>query len=74
MIFSGKTIIPFCTSHSSGISSSAANLYALCSESVEWAEGKRFEGGASKESVEDWIREVGHLGFEDVQEEDTGTG
>ncbi|MDE7203260.1 MAG: flavodoxin [Lachnospiraceae bacterium] len=57
--FSGKTIIPFCTSHSSGIGSSASNLHALCSESTEWADGKRFEGGASKESVEDWIEETG---------------
>lgn len=29
--FSGKTIIPFCTSHSSGMGSSADNLHALCS-------------------------------------------
>jgi flavodoxin len=57
--FSGKTIIPFCTSHSSGIGSSASNLHALCSESVEWADGKRFEGDASKEYVEDWIGEIG---------------
>jgi flavodoxin len=55
--FSGKTIIPFCTSHSSGIGSSASNLHALCSESVEWEDGKRFEGEASKEYVEDWIRQ-----------------
>jgi flavodoxin len=57
--FSGKTIIPFCTSHSSGIGSSASNLHALCSESVKWTDGKRFEGGASKEYVEDWIGEIG---------------
>ncbi|MDE6845424.1 MAG: flavodoxin [Lachnospiraceae bacterium] len=57
--FSGKTIIPFCTSHSSGIGSSANNLHALCPESVKWSDGKRFEGGASKESVEEWIGEIG---------------
>ena len=56
--FSGKTIVPFCTSHSSGIGSSADNLHALCPESVEWSDGKRFEGGASKESVEEWIGEI----------------
>lgn len=55
--FSGKTIIPFCTSHSSGIGSSANNLHALCSESAEWLEGKRFEAGVSKESVQNWIGE-----------------
>lgn len=57
--FSGKIIIPFCTSHSSGIGSSASNLHALCSESVEWVDGKRFEGGTSKESIAGWIGEIG---------------
>lgn len=57
--FSGKTIIPFCTSHSSGIGSSADNLHALCSESVEWLDGKRFEARVSKESVQNWIEEIG---------------
>ncbi len=57
--FSGKTIIPFCISHSSGIGSSASDLHGLCSDSAEWADGKRFESGASKESIESWIREIG---------------
>ncbi len=57
--FSGKTIIPFCTSHSSGIGSSADNLHSLCAEPVEWRDGKRFESGVSKESVQKWIEEIG---------------
>lgn len=57
--FSGKTMIPFCTSHSSGIGSSASNLHALCSESTEWLDGKRFEAEVSKESVQNWIGEIG---------------
>ena len=57
--FSGKTIITFCTSHSSGIGSSASNLHVLCSESVKWLDGKRFEAGVSKESVQNWIGEIG---------------
>ena len=57
--FSGKTIVPFCTSHSSGIGSSADNLHPLCAESVEWRDGKRFEPGVSKESVQKWIEEIG---------------
>lgn len=57
--FSGKTMILFCTSHSSGIGSSASNLHVLCSESVEWLDGKRFEAGVSKESVQNWIGEIG---------------
>ena len=57
--FSRKTIIPFCTSHSSGLGSSASNLHILCSESTEWLEGKRFGAGVSKESVQNWIGEIG---------------
>ncbi|MDE7322797.1 MAG: flavodoxin [Lachnospiraceae bacterium] len=57
--FSRKMIVPFCTSHSSGIGSSASNLHSLCSESVEWRDGKRFESGVSKESVQKWIEEIG---------------
>lgn len=57
--FSGKKIVPFCTSHSSGIGSSADNLHPLCSESAEWIDGKRFEDGTSKESIVDWLGEIG---------------
>lgn len=53
--FSEKTIIPFCTSHSSGIGSSADNLHELCSNSVIWLEGKRFEAGTTKETMENWL-------------------
>lgn len=56
--FSGKTIIPFCTSHSSGIGSSADNLHILCSDSAVWLDGRRFEAGTSKEIIEEWIRSV----------------
>lgn len=53
--FSEKIIVPFCTSHSSGIGSSADNLHALCSDSANWLEGKRFEAGTSKEVLEEWL-------------------
>ncbi len=57
--FSGKTIIPFCTSHSSGIGSSADKLHVLCSDSTVWLEGKRFEAGTSKETIEEWLGSEG---------------
>lgn len=57
--FSGKTIIPFCTSHSSGIGSSADNLHSLCSDSTEWIEGRRFPGGTSKGTIEEWLSNTG---------------
>ncbi|MBO5092996.1 MAG: flavodoxin [Lachnospiraceae bacterium] len=53
--FSGKTILPFCTSHSSGIGSSADNLHELCPDSVKWLEGRRFEAGTTKEAMENWL-------------------
>ncbi|MDE6726848.1 MAG: NAD(P)H-dependent oxidoreductase [Oscillospiraceae bacterium] len=57
--FSGKTIVPFCTSHSSGMGSSDDNLHALCA--AEWKNGKRFGGGTSKDEVSKWLNEIGIL-------------
>ena len=51
---SGKTIVPFCTSGSSGIGSSATNLHALANSAV-WLDGNRFSGSASRSDVETWI-------------------
>jgi len=56
--FSGKTVIPFCTSHSSGIGSSADNLHSLCPDSTIWAEGRRFEAGTSKNTVMEWLDSI----------------
>lgn len=53
--FSGKTIVPFCTSHSSGIGSSDTNLHSLCSDSVNWIPGERFSSESSMENVKEWI-------------------
>ncbi len=53
--FSGKTVAPFCTSHSSGIGSSGENLRGLCPDTVTWLTGKRFPADAPDESVKDWI-------------------
>lgn len=52
--FSGKTIVPFCTSHSSGIGSSGTNLHALA-PGADWRSGRRFPGGTSRETITDWI-------------------
>jgi len=51
---SGKTIAPFCTSASSPLGSSAANLQEL-TDSVTWLEGHRFSGGASASDVQSWV-------------------
>lgn len=52
--FSGKIIVPFCTSHSSGIGSSDTNLHALATD-ANWLSGQRFAGGTSKNVIEEWI-------------------
>ena len=57
--FSGKTIVPFCTSHSSGIGSSATNLHELCSDSARWMDGRRFEAGTSRDAIEEWLGSMG---------------
>ena len=52
--FSGKTIVPFCTSGGSGIASSAASLEQL-TNGATWLSGARFNGGDSQDAVEEWI-------------------
>lgn len=56
--FSGKTIIPFCTSGSSGIGSSATNLHSLTS-GANWLSGNRLDGGSSREEIVDWVNGLG---------------
>ncbi len=56
--FSNKTIVPFCTSHSSSIGSSADNLQPLCDDSVSWLEGKRFGSDNSKNTIQKWIENI----------------
>lgn len=51
--FNGKTIVPFCTSGSSDIGSSATNLEALA-DGAKWLEGNRFSGSASESDVQTW--------------------
>ena len=53
----GKTIIPFCTSGSSGIGSSAANLQKSADE-AKWLDGKRFGGSVSEAELRAWVEEV----------------
>lgn len=55
--FSGKTIVPFCTSHSSGIGSSDTDLHKLA-EQAAWKQGRRFNGNESKETIKNWIESM----------------
>ena len=51
--FSGKTMIPFCTSSSSGIGSSDRNMEQLTSGAT-WLDGKRFGGSVSGDELRAW--------------------
>ena len=55
--FTGMSVIPFCTSGSSGIGTSADEL-ALAAGSGQWLEGKRFSLSADKTEIEKWTQEM----------------
>lgn len=52
--FSGKTIIPFCTSGGSPVGSSATNLHSLA-PSATWLDGRRFSTSVSQSQIKNWI-------------------
>ena len=54
--FSGKTIVPFATSGSSGIGESGMNIGNLAKDAHVF-EGKRFAAGASAEELKAWAEE-----------------
>ena len=56
--FSGKTVIPFCTSASSGIGDSG-NLLEKMAGTGDWQEGQRFSSGASASDVNAWVESLG---------------
>mgnify|MGYP004462204161 FL=1 len=51
--FSGKTVIPFCTSSSSGLGQSGKNL-AEEANSGDWQAGQRFSSSASDADIKKW--------------------
>lgn len=56
--FSNKTILPFCTSHSSNVGSSATNLHSLTTNSTNWLEAKRFDASTTQSTINDWISAI----------------
>ncbi len=57
--FSGKTIVPFCTSGGSGLGSSAKNLHTLVSDSAIWLDGARLKSNSSRNDMVSWINGLG---------------
>ena len=52
--FTGKTVIPFCTSASSGLGQSG-ELLAEMAGTGDWLEGQRFSSRVSEADVEEWL-------------------
>ncbi len=52
--FTGKTVIPFCTSASSGLGESDTAL-AEAAGTGNWLEGMRFSSNVSREDVQAWL-------------------
>lgn len=56
--FDDKTVVPFCTSGSSGIGYSETNLHYLVSTSVNWLQGERFASDVTNEAINKWIDRI----------------
>ncbi len=56
--FTGKTVIPFCTSSTSGLGESG-ELLEEAAGTGNWLEGMRFSSNASKETVQSWLDGLG---------------
>lgn len=56
--FTGKTVIPFATSSSSGMGQSGS-LLADMAGTGEWQEGQRFSSGVSSDDVQSWVNGFG---------------
>ncbi len=57
--FTGKTVIPFCTSGSSDIGESGTQLAALAGTG-DWQTGKRFASAVTQQEVADWVKSLGN--------------
>ena len=55
--FTGKTVIPFCTSSSSGVGESGQLLAGLAGTGT-WLDGQRFRIGAWQEDVAAWVQSL----------------
>ncbi len=56
--FTGKTVIPFCTSSSSSLGQSG-ELLAEMAGTGDWQTGERFRSNASRDDVADWVSSLG---------------
>ncbi|MGN0573289.1 MAG: flavodoxin [Acutalibacteraceae bacterium] len=57
--FTGKKVIPFCTSASSGLGESG-ELLKEAAGTGDWQSGKRFSSGVSEAEVAEWLESIDH--------------
>lgn len=57
--FSGKTVIPFCTSGGSDIENAEVNLKALSKGQGKWLKGRQMSSSISEKDVSDWLKSLG---------------
>jgi flavodoxin len=55
---SGKTIIPFATSGSSGMGKTVEKLRPSCSDTTTWKDGKLLKSSADKKTLTSWIESL----------------
>lgn len=55
--FTGKTVIPFCTSASSSLGNSGKNLKELANGG-NWLDGHRFSSNASESEIKEWTDKI----------------
>jgi len=56
--FSGKTLIPFATSGSSGMGDTDKWLHPSCSKETKWRPSKRLSGDTKADSLKKWVEEL----------------
>ena len=56
--FSGRTVIPFCTSGMSGPGETDNRLRPSCSKNTEWRPAKRFPARTGREELRKWVESL----------------
>lgn len=53
--FSGKTVVPFCTSGGSGVGGCDSKLHANCSAATNWRSGRLWNGDVTTDALRTWV-------------------
>lgn len=53
--FSGKTVVPFCTSGGSGVGGCDSKLHANCSAATNWRSGRLWNGDVTTDALRAWV-------------------